>query len=132
MEFINSFRDEFFLILPEILRILITDAIALALVYLLGRMLGVVKTDRSKNVIAFIAITGISFFYSWFYYDFDNIVSLCFDASTYIAFSIIVYVLVAFKLYDRVDVFLDKKLGANKELPSKKVSPRLIKKKVVK
>jgi hypothetical protein len=72
---------------------------------------------RAKNFLAFIMILGVSVFYSLFYYDFESTAALVFDAATYMAFAIILYVLVAFKLYDRVDAFLDKKIGKGKPLP---------------
>lgn len=115
MEFLTIFKEELLLFLPQISRVLITDAIALALVYVLGRMLGFIEKPRIKNLIAFLAIAGISYYYSWHLCSFSNSPARIFDAISYAAFAIIVYVLVAFKLYDRWNAVLDKKTGKLKK-----------------
>jgi hypothetical protein len=48
MEFLTIFKEELLLFLPQISRVLITDAIALALAYVLGRMLGFIEKPWIK------------------------------------------------------------------------------------
>lgn len=115
MEFITTFKTELIAFMPQIWRVVVTDAIALAAVYLLGRMLGFIEKPRIKNLIAFIVIAGVSYFYSWNNRSFDNHIALAFDAISYAAFSIILYVLVAFRLYDRWNALLDTKIGKAKK-----------------
>lgn len=85
----------------------------MAVVYLFGKMLGIVRTPRIKNFIAFISDLLFSFFYDfcingkWTCVDYKRIWSLV----LIIGFVILIYVLVGFRLFTRVDSLLDKKIG---------------------
>jgi len=98
-----------FLYLP-----LLAFLVSMGVVYLFGRMLDLVRTSRTKNLLAFMAMVGVYVFYfSCIESDLPLVQSLWFS-TIYASTSVILYVLVGFKLYDRVDNFLDKHLGHDK------------------
>ncbi|MGD9678092.1 MAG: hypothetical protein AB7V16_06980 [Vulcanibacillus sp.] len=99
-----------FLTLPFIIFI-----ISLASVYLLGRMLNIVMKPNHKNSIAFIVMVISYIFYFHFIKTNFTLYESIWYSVIYCALSIIFYVLFGFKLYDRVDNFLDKKLPDTKE-----------------
>ena len=78
----------------------------MAWVYLFGRMLNIAKKDETKNLVAFLSIIFSLAFNALFneYYDWYFIGSV----------SVVIYVLLGFNLYSRVDSFLDK-FAKNKE-----------------
>lgn len=93
--------------------------ISLAMVYLFGRMLGLVKTNTSKNVVAFISMVGSYVFYFFYYQKNPNLMQSVWHILIYFSISVLFYVLIGFKLYDRVDGLLDK-ISVDKTLPKDK------------
>ena len=110
MDIIKSFLDDKN-VLDYLYRILITAFGSLGLVYISGRLLELLKTYRSKNTFAVICLYSISigiYFYSkkpnhnFNYRDAWEI----FICGTFAA---IFYVTVCWRLFDRIDSFLDRK-----------------------
>jgi len=97
-----------------VLRVLSSFIMAMFFVYLGGRSLNVLKSDRSRNIIALLIIIINSVIVSYLYFNIRNY----YETLIIIAISYIVYVLLGFKLYDRMDSFLDKTIGEDK--PEKK------------
>jgi hypothetical protein len=85
--------------------------IALSVVYLFGRMLGFLKTYRQKNFVGFLVMVPMAY---WLTQLFGVAFHILFDYLLYISFAILWYVLVGFRLYDRADHFLDKKIADDK------------------
>jgi len=76
-------------------------------------MLSLLKTYVQKNLIAFICIVSLNFYYTIFILNIElaDWKVAFWDIGLYSALCILLYVLVGFKLYDRADSFLDKKIG---------------------
>jgi hypothetical protein len=95
-----------FLSLPFIVFI-----IGLSSVYVFGRMLSFVHSPRIKNCIALIIIIGCYMFYfHWIKVDFSLFEKIWYSL-VYSSLSILFYVLLGFKLYDRIDHLLDSKIA---------------------
>jgi len=99
----------------ELLRIFFIFCISLSMVYVFGRMLGIVTNFSRKNMIAIISNISMNTYFSIFFLKFDKLESLLWDIVLYSSFVTIIYVLVGFKLYDRVDNLLDKKIADDKK-----------------
>jgi len=114
MEILTTYKTELLSISQEIFRVISVFSISLAIVYLIGRMLELIKSARSKNLIAFFAILTINTFYSYNFLSFNSISLLIWDIALYSSYCILLYDLLGFKLYDRLDDLLDKKIGKDK------------------
>lgn len=88
----------------------------LATVYLFGKMLGIARTPRIKNTIAFISVILFSMYNDFLNNGLNtiNILNRVWNLIIVISFVIILYVLIGFRLFSRVDSFLDNKLGNDK------------------
>jgi len=104
----------------EILRVVAISSISLSMVYLFGRMLELIHGFRVKNLLAFFSIVVLNIFYSWYFYETQTPIELFWEVSVFSSFCILVYVLVGFKLYDRVDHLLDKKIADDVEEKKRK------------
>jgi len=104
----------------EILRVVTISSISLSMVYLFGRMLELIHGFRVKNLLAFFSIVVLNIFYSWYFYETQTPIELFWEVSVFSSFCILVYVLVGFKLYDRVDHLLDKKIADDVEEKKRK------------
>ena len=82
--------------------------VSLAMVYLFGRMLGLVKKDTAKNTVAFVSMLAAYAFYFICINTEGTVEHKVWYAIIYTAISILLYVLIGFKLYNRVDALLDK------------------------
>lgn len=118
---------------------LITFIVALGVTYAIGRMLNIAHTDKTKNAIAIffmILSSTISMLLVKYTNILVNIISKGFDSlfaesnifhtiyylsESFLVFfiTIILYVLFAFRLYDRIDNLLDKKFPDDKPEPKK-------------
>lgn len=112
---------------PHLIGYLINSILAafigLGMTYVLGRMLNILKKDVPKNIFALAWIIIASFVLSFMRY--GGIPDLTLDMFYFIwdqfltvIFSVIFYVTVCFRFYDRIDHFLDKKV-ADDEIPKK-------------
>jgi len=104
----------------EILRVVTISSISLSMVYLFGRMLELIHGFRVKNLLAFFSIVVLNIFYSWYFYETQTPIEFFWEVSVFSSFCILVYVLVGFKLYDRVDHLLDKKIADDVEEKKRK------------
>lgn len=93
--------------------------ISLAMVYLFGRMLNLVRTTVKKNWVAILSLLSSYLFYFFVYDTKFELNQKIWNTLIYISISIIFYVLLGFKLYDRVDQLLDK-VAADKPAKAKK------------
>lgn len=103
-------------LLPLLVQDVLVFVVALAIVYSSGRMLGLVNSYKIKNALAIIGILGMQYMFHLQTISFDSIWNMIVNSSI----SIILYVLIGFKLYDRWDDFMDKRFGKDKKLRSKK------------
>lgn len=84
--------------------------VVMAVVYAIGRMLELTTSDRIKNSIALITIIGLNYFQNY-----KNELSYAiFNIVIHSSIGILLYVLIGFRLFDRVDDFLDKHFGKDK------------------
>jgi hypothetical protein len=89
----------------------------LAVVYIFGRMLGILKTYRTKNTLALVTNFLMSYFYVNMMYDFEgDTYWMVWNVFYKGCLGILLYVLVGFKLFDRMDHLLDKKIADDKEI----------------
>ena len=115
--------------LPIIARLVIIVFGSLGVVYMVGRLLFPKLKDRSKNLIAFFSLFIISFSVTLIY-DYNTLIEnqqnrmlvlkFLLDAGLYTAGACVLYVTVGWRLYDRVDRFLDKKFGKDKSRKTRK------------
>jgi len=82
--------------------------ITLAVVYIPGRMLEVVKSFRVKNFIATVAAVGFTYLnLKGFRYSIENIYQEIYFIAFHSSLVIVAYVLFGMRLFDRVDTKLD-------------------------
>ena len=100
--------------LQKFLPLLISDVIifiiTMATVYSIGRMLLLTKSDRIKNSIALLVILGCNYYIQLQTINKETIISMVVHCSI----GILLYVLLGFRLFDRVDSFLDKRFGKDR------------------
>ena len=85
--------------------------VTIAVVFAVGRMLLLTKSDRLKNSFALITLLGLNWYINL--YQAHTIINVT-DMVIHSSIGILLYVLIGFKLYDRVDSFLDKHFGKDK------------------
>jgi len=83
----------------------------MANVYLWGKMLGIAKSDRVKNAIAFVTILAVTYYYCAIFYTYASVALMCWNLMIYASMSILLYVLVGFHLFSRMDSYLDRKFA---------------------
>jgi len=110
--FTEWLTQQFLPILTDFLR----DGVAIfpptmAFVYIVGRMLNICKKDLGKNIIATIVNFGITYFYVSLYINYDSTKELIWLIINKGSIGIILYVLIGFKLFGRIDNLLDKKIA---------------------
>jgi uncharacterized membrane protein len=114
MEILVTYKEQIILVSSFFVLPILAFIISLGSVYLFGRMLEIVKSNRGRNVVAFLAMVAVYVFY---YEMIDNkspVVDRVWRGVIYVSCSIILYVLVGFKLYDRFDDFMDRRFGRDK------------------
>ncbi len=115
LEFLILFKDQILLFLNYMLPIATISFMSLGLVFAIGRLLELVYTDHSKNILAFLFILSLSFAQQrTIFINFEVIYSTI----ELTAISVIFYILVCWKLYSRVDSILDKWFGKDKFKPT--------------
>jgi len=115
MEALIAYKPEILVVASFIYIPFIAFIISLGMVYLFGRMLEIFKNYKSKNVFAVVVMIAVYAFYFFKYNPTLAFEQKIWYAIIYTAISVILYVLFGFKLYDRVDALLDKKVGMDKE-----------------
>ncbi|MDA3856208.1 MAG: hypothetical protein PF569_08175 [Candidatus Woesearchaeota archaeon] len=100
---------------PQLLKILsfctipfITFLISLAHVYVWGRMLNVLKSDTSKNVLGFITLLGATLYYFLFVNPSADLYQQIWNIGIYTAIGTLFYVLLGFRFYDSIEKMIDK------------------------
>lgn len=89
----------------------------LGVVYIFGRMLEVLNSDRARNGIALLTAFPTSWWLARIY-DMDIVLSpeeLWWRVILYALIGCVLYVLVGFKLFDRVDHFFDKRFAPDQD-----------------
>ena len=128
IEFLELFKDLILTNLPQIWRLFVIPFMSLGLVYTLGRLLDILETDQSKNVLAFFSMAAISYATGVHVTEDMELFYIIWDISLYTLLSVIIYINVCWKLYDRMDAFFDKKIGEDKFKPTKKKNNKIKKK----
>lgn len=113
-------KDYDYLIIPylsQILRAIVIPFATLGFVYISGRLLEITKTDRARNIFAVIMILVLSFLTGKFDGNVANFLSFSyiFNAMIYAAISAIIYINVCWRLFNRIDKLLDKRVGEDSE-----------------
>jgi len=125
-EFLNLFGDYILANLPLIWRLFIIPFMSLGLVYTLGKLIPLFKTDNSKNVFALISMIGISYTTSILFIQDLELFYRVWDVAVHTLLSVIIYINVCWKLYSRMDSFFDRKIGVDKFKPTKKKKKKKI------
>ena len=100
-------------LIPFFLAILSIAGMSLGLVYIFGRMLGIVENYRIKNVIALLGIIGFTYLYlTTFGFNKNFLYNYFLHSLT----SILIYTLFGMRLFAHMDTFLDKRIGKDKEI----------------
>ncbi len=93
---------------------------AQAVVYVFGRMLGIFNGNTLRNLLALISIFVLSYFYIYLNFPSLGNIELLYEVIQWSSMAIIFYVLLGFKLADRMDHFLDKRFADDTEVKKKK------------
>lgn len=110
---LNAIIDDIPLIFYVVLRAFVIFVMVLGTVYVFGRMLELANTDKSRNSIALLTALVLSYV-SIIIYDTEIIINdweVYWRTLLYTMSSILLYVLIGWRLFDRVDNFLDKKFA---------------------
>jgi len=91
------------------MRIIVASGTALGLIYSLGRMLGFKLSDLNKNRIAFVWIFFANYVISMLYYHPTNLLIMVWETVAFSLIAVVLYVVIGWKLYSRLDSWLDKK-----------------------
>jgi len=86
-----------------------------AMVYIFGRMLGILKTDRTKNTLALITSMTFSGAYVHLNIPYDTTIQFVWFWVHWLSWGILWYVLIGFKLANRMDHLLDKKFADDED-----------------
>jgi hypothetical protein len=90
--------------------------IVMAVIYSIGRMLMLTNSDRIKNLIALVIIISSNYYFL----SLNSINSIIINTIIHSSIGILLYVLIGFRLFDRVDDFLDTHFGKDKKRKIKK------------
>lgn len=119
---LNAIIDDIPLIFYVFLRAFVIFVMSLGTVYIFGRMLDLVNSDKGRNAIALLVSLVLSYI-SILIYDTKIIVhawEIYWRTFLYSTSSIILYVLIGWRLFDRVDNFLDKRFAPDNGPPKNK------------
>lgn len=86
-----------------------------AIVYVMGRMLAITNSDRSRNLVALISTVLFSIGYVLMKKEFPNTYEYVWEFFHWFSMGILLYVILGFRLYSRIDSLLDKKLAKDKK-----------------
>lgn len=111
-----------------IVRLFAVPLVTLGIVYIFGRMLEILRFDRPKNILAILSIYMLQFLYELFAVNlhkpaevfFKTLIEKGWSIFLYGSVSIVIYVTLCWRLYNRVDKFLDKKIGSDEEFKPKR------------
>lgn len=107
-----EFKDLLFPVLIFLARSLIAVSIGLAIVYIFGRLLGLILSYRWKNTVALITIIAVVILQELFVYEHsNNTPDIIMSIVLYCAISIICYTIFGMKLFNRISSYLDSKIA---------------------
>jgi len=86
-----------------------------AQVYIWGRMLDILKDNRSRNTVALLSTILFTVFYQYSLTTKNPTFIFMWDFLNWFSMAIIIYVLLGFRLFTRVDSILDIKFGKDKK-----------------
>lgn len=112
MDYSQEFLQVFFELLTKGFYVFLP---MLASVYIMGRMLGFINSNRGRNFVALIIMFPSSWLVANLFYEYYTIITMLGDIVFFGSVSILLYVLVGFKLFPRIDNLLDKKIGSDEE-----------------
>ena len=120
-KFVEFLTDSVYL--AYILRVISTALSALGIVYIFHRMLNIRMTYRQTNILALI----VMLIWSWaiqyvFWWDITPLAENIYMALTFFAISCVPYVVIGWRLFSRMDSYLDKKIGKDMEPKRRKRS----------
>ena len=87
----------------------------MAHVYLWGKMLMIINTDRGKNFVAFATILGVTWYYCYEFFTWTKVDVLMWNYMMYASMAVLWYVLLGFRLFSRMDSYLDQKFAEDHE-----------------
>jgi uncharacterized membrane protein YfcA len=103
------------IVFKYIVRIVTITFGTLGVVYILGRMLEIELRDKVKNIIAVILMFIFSYIITEIYHATGYTLGrVLWETFIFACISSVVYVLIGWRLYARMDSFLDKKFGKDK------------------
>ncbi len=120
IEYFELFKDVIILNLPQIWRLFVIPFMSLGLVYIFGKLLNILKTDQSKNILALLSIIGIAYATGIPVTDEMDIFFIVWDVCLYTLLSVIIYINICWKLYNRIETLLNKKVGKDNFKPTEK------------
>ena len=112
-----EFLDKYdYLILPylvPILRAFLIPFAALGVVSIMGRMLEIANSDKSRNVIAVIAMAVFAVLSGGCHGDLSLIITYDYIMNSvyYLLISVIIYIALCWRFYPRLDALLDKRVA---------------------
>ena len=124
-EFLIAYKQELLSIGRFITLPFLVFIVCLAHVYLWGRMLNIVQEYRARNILATITMFVIYSFFFLTFRESESLLNTIWKMAVYSSLSIIFYVNIGFKLYDRWEAVLDRWA----KLDNKEVNKKRIKKK---
>lgn len=101
------------MILDSVLRSAVIFVVSLGIVYMFGRMLEIVNSNRGRNLIAILVAYPLAY-WSIIIYDMQELIhpmEIYWRTLVYGSMSCIFFVLIGWRLFDRADKFLDKKFA---------------------
>ena len=124
--FITNFQSLIVQFLDIILILFIVPLVTLGITYIFGRMLNLLQRNRSRNIIAVLLIYGIHTIYTYLptisssinpenVVIYSTIISRIWAVFIRGSISITIYVLLFWRIFDRINSLLDKKIGEDKE-----------------
>ncbi len=127
LEFLIEFKDQFLAFLIELKKGFTIFLPTITIVYIVGKALDLAHTDVVKNSIAILFAFIISFLQHLYI---NNILDLTlltyrdfYEIFYYGCIGILLYILIGFKLYPRVDAWLDKHFAKDKA-PKERIKKR--------
>lgn len=123
LELILEFKPVVIQFLDVILFLFGSAFVTLGIVYVLGRMLEILKTDKPRNIIAVLFIYGMHYLHTYLPFnlkEYSSQVERGWEVFIRGSISIVIYVTLCWRLYSRIDSFLDKKIGEDKYTPRKR------------
>jgi hypothetical protein len=129
IDLLIEFKEQILIMLTELTRVTIVSFSTLGVVYGLGRMLELAHTSKIKNFVALVLLFALNTLYGYLNYTYDTLAYFIWDSFVYGAYSVVFYVVICFRLFDRIDSVLDKIAPDKGEPEDVKLSKRKSRKK---